>query len=175
MKNQASTIRTHLIIMVILYGCTWFVINDIVIKQQQRILQQYSEEKASLEYDYMKLRNYPDYMITIKKTMDEATNKLNRFFWINNGYDPNLMVFQHISSIAEKFNLQITGFQPAEKADDKYYTWNVSFSDNFPNILKLINSLESSQKFLRIDSVEITSLEDGISVNLTISGIKKLE
>ncbi|HOK79566.1 MAG TPA: hypothetical protein PK303_02610 [bacterium] len=173
--EKVSSIRTHFVIMLVLYGSTWLIINNIVIRQQQTILQQYRNEKTSLEYDYMKLKNYPDYVNTIRKTINNAGNKLNQFLWINTGYDPNLMVFQHISSIAERLNLEITGFQPAEKVDEKYYTWNVSCKGNFSGILSFINGIETSQKFLKIDSVEITSFEDGISVSLKVSGIKKLE
>ena len=161
--------------MLILYGGTWLIINNVVIKQQHRILQQYRDEKESLEYDYMKLKNYPDHINTIRKTIDNAGNKLDRFLWINKGYDPNLMMFQHISLIAEKSNLQIMDFQPADRDNEKYYTWSVSCKGTFPGILNLVNGIENSSRFLKIESIEITSLEDGISVSLKVSGIRTLE
>jgi len=175
MKNYASSIRQHLIIMVILYGGTWFILNNLVMRQQHKILQQYREQKKMIEYDYLRIKNYPDYMSTIQSTIDYAKNKLGQIFWVNNGYDPNLNFFQHIASIGEKSGVSILSLHPVENKNTGYFTWDVSLNGNFNNIMKFINEIEISPKFLRIESIEINNADTGITASIIISGIKKQE
>ncbi len=173
-KDYAFSIRTHLILMIVLCGGTWFVLNNVVLKQQHKALAEYRDEKAKLEYDYLRIKNYPDYTETIKKSLERANAKLDEFLWLSDGYDPNLTLFRHIAFIADASGVQITGFQPFDRGDEKYYIWDISFKGDISGVLRLINGIERSRKFLRIESVEIGKSEDGISVILTISGLKKL-
>lgn len=175
MSSYKISIRTHLIIMIILYGGTWLILNNIVVHQQQAILKEYREKKAKLEYDYMRIKNYHDYVRAIQKTIDYGKNSLDRFIWLNKGYDPNLILFQHISVLAKKAGVRILSLQPVDRNNEKYYFWNVVFSGNFSGIFNLIRDIESSQKFLRIESAEISKSENEIEITLKISGLKKLE
>ncbi len=67
--NYRASIRTHLIIMLILYGGTWLILNNLVMQQQKAILKEYREKRARLEYDYMRIKNYPDYLQLFKKPL----------------------------------------------------------------------------------------------------------
>jgi len=174
-SNYTSSIKLHLIIMIVLYGGTWFILNNFVMQQQQKMLKEYREIRAKLEYDYMRLRESPEYVQTIQKTINYAKEKINGFIWLNSDYDPNLLFFQHISSLAEKAGVQIVSIQPVDRNNEKYYFWNVALKGSFSDILHLIKNIESSQKFLKIESAEITNAEDGLEITIKISGINKLE
>ncbi|MCM8825080.1 MAG: hypothetical protein NC937_02865 [Candidatus Omnitrophica bacterium] len=174
-KNFTASIRIHLVIMIVLYGGTWFIANNFVMKQQQETIKQYRDLKAKLEYDYLRIKNYPDYVKAIQSTLNTARKKVEKFVWLNSGYDPNLLFFQHMSALAEKTGAQILNLQPVERNNERYYIWNVSLRGAFLNIKNLIKEIESSEKFLKLESIEIATTEDEIEINLRISGIKKLE
>ncbi|MCM8815679.1 MAG: hypothetical protein NC931_06865 [Candidatus Omnitrophica bacterium] len=174
-KNFTASIRIHLVIMIVLYGGTWFIANNFVMKQQQETIKQYRDLKAKLEYDYLRIKNYPDYVKAIQSTLNTARKKVEKFVWLNSGYDPNLLFFQHMSALAEKTRAQILNLQPVERNNERYYIWNVSLRGAFLNIKNLIKEIESSEKFLKLESIEIATTEDEIEINLRISGIKKLE
>lgn len=175
MGKYTASIRTHLIIMAVLYGCTWIILNSVVMQQQKKLLKEYREKKEKIEYDYLRLKNYNDYVQTMQETINQAKIKLNRFYWLNSEYDPNLLFFQHISSLAEKTGVQIINLQPVDRNNERYYFWNVSLKGTFSGIFSLINEIESSGKFLKIESIELTNTNEGIEVTLKVSGIKKLE
>ncbi|MCX7704835.1 MAG: hypothetical protein N2115_01070 [bacterium] len=175
MINYRTSIKTHLIIMIVLYGGTWFILNNFVMQQQQKILKEYKEKKAKLEYDYLRIKNYPEYVKSIQSIINYGKDKLNRFTWLNTGYDPNLVFFKHISALARKAGIQIISLNLADRDNDKYYFWDVSFQGNFSGIFNLIRDIESSQKFLKIESAEITKSENAVGITVKISGIKKLE
>lgn len=169
------SIRPHLVIMVILYGTTWIIANNFVMRQQQEALKEYRNIKSKLEYDYLRIKSYPDYVRIIQTTISHAKNKIEKFNWLNSGYDSNLLFYQHISIIAEQIDIQILNLQPVDRDNLKYYFWNVSLKGGFPDIIKFIKKIESSEKFLKLESIEITNAEDEIEITLRIAGIKKLE
>jgi len=174
MKSRFSSIKIHLVIMIVLYAGTWLIFNDVVLKQQHRTLDEYKNQRAKLEYDYLRIKNYPDYIETIKSSLQQANTKLKDFLWLTDGYDPNLVLFRHIVSIADSSHIEIIGLEPIDKNDEKYYYWNISFKGDISGILRLINGIEKSRKFLKIESTEISKSEDGISVVIIVSGLKKL-
>ncbi|MCM8821224.1 MAG: hypothetical protein NC831_00180 [Candidatus Omnitrophica bacterium] len=175
MKNYAVSIRNHLVIMIVLYGSTWMIANNFIMKQQQETIKEYRDIKAKLEYDYLRIKNYPEYVRIIQTTIKNARNKIERFVWLNSGYDPNLLFFQHVSTLSEKTGIQIVNLQPVDRSNEKYYFWNVSLKGNFLNIVNFIKEIESSEKFLKLESIEITNVEGEIEITLRFSGIKKLE
>lgn len=175
MNSYRTSIRTHLIIMIILYGGTWIILNNFVMQQQQKVLKEYREKKAKLEYDYMRLKNYPAYVKTIQDTIDYGRKKLERFLWLDKGYDPNLVFFQHISNLAKKTGVQIFNFQTVDGNNERYYFWNVTLRGGFSGLFNFIGDIESSKNFLKIESAEITKADNEMEIVLKISGVKKLE
>ncbi len=175
MNNYKKSVRTHLIIMVIIYGGTWFILNNIVMQQQQRILQAYREKRAKLEYNYLKIRNYPEQERIIQQTINKAKEKLYNFVWLASEFDPNLAFYKHISEISQRSGVQIDSLRPVNQENAKYYSWEITMKGSFPGIFNLIKQIETSPRFLRIDSIEISSTNQGLQFITKVTGIKKLE
>jgi len=182
-KNIIIERKYYFVLMVFLCLAVWGLCYIFILKPQVQAMARYRMEKNQVEYDYMKLKSSGGLIANITEAINKAAAKTEGYSWLMDASDPNLALYDHVDSLGEKSRLVLLEMMPveksgaeAERASEKYYVWKVTFAGHFAGIVAFIRELESSQKFLRIESLEIGPGDDGKSVfTVTLRGIKKLE
>jgi len=176
-------IKRYFIWMALSYIIIATVIYTFILIPQRNTIQQYKDEKAAMEYTYMKITSSPAFLKSLDETVRLASLKTNDFLWLDSeGIDAGLALYNHLYKLSKKSNVELLEVSLEEKTSSKqdkegnlYYRWKVRFTGSFPDIVSLINDIEQSRSFLIVK--EITISKEGSDTKplyeMVIYGIKK--
>ena len=179
----ARHLRKHLIWMIPSYIFIALLANHFLILPQNKMIEQFKQEKEKVEYDYMSITT-ADFINSLDKVIKESNIQIENFSWVDSkDIDPTLNFYNYIYTKAKEANLDLVKISILdyyfEKKDPKakqYYVWNVQFTGNFSNVLSMINIVENNQKFVRIEEIKITAgieQDESATYNFIFLAIKR--
>lgn len=176
MKDLISILKRWILWIIISY---LFIISlffvALFIPQKNQIIK-YKTEKNLLEYNYLKIKNNPNFFKSIEKMVEMAENKVYDFEWLNYSDDPNLTIYEYLEELSKKTGMEIISVKNSDKKNDLYYLWEVELSGNFKNFIYFINTIETEKRYLKIEEIEILSSDkENDFFKLKIAGIKKVK
>ena len=162
--------------MLISYGIIGFFLNRAVLRPQENRLAACKEEKNRVEYEYLKLKNTPEFVSVVGKTVGLAQKTLSEFSWLQEECDPNLLCFKRVSEAADNAGVAFVRFERLDAQETtKYYVWKADFQGPFYRVCDLLRALEEDPRYLKIDAIEVQSGEEAPLVRTTILGIRHME
>jgi len=170
----------YIILAVITYYVLWQVSYLFIFKAQSRQIHMLKDKINTLGYDFSEIKKYPDFIGPLSSTVSLADNTVSGFNWIGEYPDPNLALFEYLSTVAGQNGVEVVDMKINDPQDKKYFSWDIKFKGSFQDILKMINALESGQRYVKIEKMEIVSSDEQTSsgkrslFNFTILCIKKL-
>lgn len=157
-------IKKYVVWMLLSYLFIYGIIHTFVIIPQKDTIEKYRSERAQMEYNYMKMTGSPAFMQSIDAAIDTALGKARNFEWVDiSSVDASLVFYNYISDASHRAGLSLTEVVMVEersgKAADRenfYHSWKVKFGGNFQNLLKLIEEIETDERFFVIREISIT-------------------
>ena len=141
---------------------------------QRKFINEAKAEKETAEYYYLKVKNIPTVFDSINKTFSLAKDEIKYFEWLIDTDDPNFLIFQYIGEKAEKNNLKLALLERdlKNKENSQYFIWKAKLVGSFPDLLKFLYDIETGDKYLKIDEIEVGQEEGKTFFDLKIVGIQ---
>ncbi|HOK56734.1 MAG TPA: hypothetical protein PKV21_09285 [bacterium] len=176
MRDFYKILKRWFLWVIISYLFVIGIFTVIIFIPQKNQIVKYKTEKDLLTYNYLKIKNDPEFFQTIKKTIDFAEDKIYNFEWLNYTDDPNLAIYEYLEEITPKEFIEIISVKKEEIPSDLYFFWEVKLMGSFKGFFYFINRLESGRKYLKIEEIEVLEGENEKNIfNLKIAGIKKVK
>ena len=174
MKEYIIYIKKYAVWMLISYAAIILVFYTFFLLPQRRFIYEVKAEKETVEYYYLKIKNIPVVFDTINKTLSVVKDEINYFEWLANTDDPNFLMFQYLGEKAEKHNLELSLLERnlKDEKSSKYYVWKAKLVGSFPDLLKFLYEVETGDKYLKIDEIEVGKEGEKVFFDLKIVGIK---
>jgi len=174
MKEYIIYIKKYAVWMLISYIVVILVFYTFFLLPQRRFINEVKAEKETVEYYYLKIKNIPVVFDTINKTLSVVKGEIKYFEWLANTDDPNFLMFQYLGEKAEKYNLELSILERnlKDEKSSKYYIWKTKLVGSFPDLLKFLYEVETGDKYLKIDEIEVGKEGEKVFFDLKIVGIK---
>ncbi|MCM8807223.1 MAG: hypothetical protein NC926_04615 [Candidatus Omnitrophica bacterium] len=147
----------------------------VFIPQRNQIFK-YKTEKNLLEYNYLKLKNNPQFLRSIKDLVEIAENKIYNFEWFTFYDDPNIALYDYLENLSSQAGIEIISIKGIPDKNELYYLWEVKLQGDFKNFVSFVYLIETGKKYLKIEEIEIISGEKGESFyNLKLAGLRGIK
>jgi len=166
-------------ILAVSYALVWMIFNILLVNPQRRTLAGFRQKKARIEYDFLKIKNTPQFIAEVAGMVQAAEAKRASFLWLTETGDPNLALFDHLSRLAEQRHLVLAQMQRKESVNPggkktPYFFWQVRFEGTVLNMMLLMDDIENSPHYLKITELDLAPGEDGKALfTIIIAGLKK--
>ncbi len=177
MRAAVIYFKKYGIWMLLSYALMGILFLWLVLAPQRREIAKMKVERNRVEYDWSRMKNSSNFFQRIASTIEQASLTVERFHWLDAGYDPNLVFFDYVSSLAERSGLQFVEMVQAAATDEKekarYLFWRVGCQGTFGNVVRFLREVENGPKYLRIEQIQMKPDEKGRTYfDLTLSGLK---
>jgi hypothetical protein len=177
MKDCGLYFRKYGVWMVLSYVLVGMAFYSFALVPRRRDIDKLKAERSRIEYDWTRMKNSRNFFVSLSATPDQAGATVEKFDWLNKGYDPNLVFFEYISSAAEKTGLQLMALERTDggKKEGVYYTWKVACQGTFGAVLKFLREMENGTKYVRVEQLLMKPDDKGMTLfEVTLSGLKKV-